>query len=158
MREKMKIAYVDRPLPKEIEAISPLFAKALEEMARLKNENAPDGSYPVSGEELFINVMSYETKPRNGGMFEAHRLYADIPMMIEGEVEIGFSTLPDSLKIREPYKYDYELYDMTDPYVSERIGGDRLCIILPDEPHAPGIAPDGCPRTVRKMVAKVRCK
>ncbi len=155
----MKTAYIDRPIPEEIAEISPLFAKAFREMERMLKENAPDGSYTVEGDELFINVMTYETKPREQGLFESHRVYADIQMMIEGEEEIGFSTLSEgALEIREPYKYDFELYRMTDAYTGESLCKGKLCVILPEEPHAPGIAPDGCPKRVRKMVAKIKLK
>ena len=152
----MKTTYIDNLLPADISEISPLFPKAISEMRRLLDENAPDGSYKIVGDELFINVMTYETKPRAEGLFETHRDYADIQMMIEGIEEIGFTADPCGLTVTEPYRPDYELYAMTDSYEGVSIERGKLCIILPPEPHAPGIAPDGIPHRVRKMVAKVR--
>ena len=152
----MKTTYIDNSLSTDISEISPLVPKAISEMRRLLDENAPDGSYKIVGDELFINVMTYETKPRTEGMFEAHRDYADIQMMIEGIEEIGFTADPCGLTVTESYRPDYELYAMTESYEGVSMECGKLCIILPPEPHAPGIAPDGIPRRVRKMVAKVR--
>ena len=152
----MKTTYIDNSLPTDISEISPLVPKAISEMRRLLDENAPDGSYKIVGDELFINVMTYETKPRTEGMFETHRDYADIQMMIEGIEEIGFTPNPEGLSVTEPYRPDFELYAMTDAYEGVAMERGKLCIILPREPHAPGIAPDGIPHRVRKMVAKVR--
>ena len=143
-------------MPEDILKISPLFSKAFSEMRRLLEENAPDGSYKIEGEELFINLMTYETKPKAESLFETHREYADIQMMIDGCEEIGFTPNPEGLSVTEPYRPDFELYAMTDAYEGVAMERGKLCIILPREPHAPGIAPDGIPHRVRKMVAKVR--
>ena len=151
----MVITHLNSQNPQSLSSLHPLLGKAFEEMARLLKENATDGCYKIDGDRLFINVMSYETKPLSEGLFEAHRDYIDIQMVISGEECIGFADLSD-LTVCKPYEPDAELYSMVDSLDIVRISNDKLCIIFPDEPHAPGIAIGNTPSKVRKMVVKIQ--
>lgn len=52
----------------------------------LAGENIADGHYEIDGEKIFANVSSYEPKEFNSDMrFEAHRKYADLQAVLEGE-------------------------------------------------------------------------
>jgi YhcH/YjgK/YiaL family protein len=133
----------------------PLLDLALKEMDRLLEENAPEGKYEIKGEELFINIMSYETNAYENCMYENHKDYIDVQMMMEGEEDIGF-TSEEKLTVKTPYTPDYALFYMTEPKETVRISRDVACVIFPPEPHAPGMAVDGEPKKVKKMVAKIK--
>ena len=45
----------------------------------------PDGRHAIDGDVVYVQVMSYQTKPLAEATFEAHRRYIDIQILIEGE-------------------------------------------------------------------------
>lgn len=60
----------------------------------LAGENIADGHYEIDGEKIFANVSSYEPKEFNGDMrFEAHKKYADLQAVLEGEERIDWAPL-----------------------------------------------------------------
>ena len=141
--------------PEKILGLHPLFALAAEEMGRLLDEDAPEGRYDIKGDELFINIMSYETNAYENCVYENHKNYIDIQMMMEGEEDIGFAA-EEKLSLKTPYTPDITVFDMAEPEETARISRGIACIIFPPEPHAPGMAVNGRPQKVKKMVAKVR--
>ena len=151
----MVVTHLNARIPEGLSALHPLLERAFEEMAKLSRENAPDGSYKIEGDELFINVISFETKTEADSLFETHRDYIDIQLMMEGEEWIGFAPKSE-LTVTKPYTPDCELYSMIDTFDRVRIKEDKLCIIFPDEPHAPGIAVNDATGKVKKMVAKIK--
>ena len=57
----------------------------------LAGENIADGRHEIDGEKIFANVSSYEPKEFNGDMrFEAHKKYADLQAVLEGEERIDW--------------------------------------------------------------------
>jgi YhcH/YjgK/YiaL family protein len=141
--------------PDNIIGLHPLIAKAAEEMKKLFEADAPVGKYEIEGDRLFINIMSYETSVYENCMFENHKDYIDVQMMMEGEEDIGFIT-EDKLTVKTPYTPDVALFYMEKPEQTVRISPGVACIILPPEPHAPCMAVDNIPKTVKKMVAKIK--
>ena len=70
----------------------------------LAGENIADGHYEIDGEKIFANVSSYEPKEFNGDMrFEAHRKYADLQAVLEGEERIDWAPLGSLKEEREEY-------------------------------------------------------
>ena len=151
----MVVTHLNARIPEGLSTLHPLLERAFEEMARLSRENAPDGKYVIEGDELFINVISFETKTAADSLFETHKDYIDIQMMMEGEEWIGFAPKSE-LTVTKPYAPDCELYSMPEIYDRVRIKADKLCIIFPDEPHAPGIAVNDATGRVKKMVVKIK--
>ena len=69
-----------------------LSSKIEEALKYLENNNLKDfanGKYEILGDEIYVNVQDYHTKPLSEGKWEAHRKYIDIQFMIEGEEKIG---------------------------------------------------------------------
>ena len=151
----MVVTHLNAKTPDSLFSLHPLLERAFAEMTRLSRENAPDGKYVIEGDDLFINVISFETKTAADSLFETHKDYIDIQMMMEGEEWIGFAPKSE-LSVTKPYTPDCELYSMLDTFDRVRIREDKLCIIFPDEPHAPGIAVNDATGTVKKMVAKIK--
>ena len=57
--------------------LSPRLAKALDFLAETDFFALPDGRCDIDGDEVFANVMTYETKTANETP-ESHRRYMDI--------------------------------------------------------------------------------
>jgi YhcH/YjgK/YiaL family protein len=117
-------------------------------------EYIADGKYEIDGEDVFVNIQTYQTK--NDADFEAHRKYIDIQYIISGKENIGLT--------------DYKNCETTIPYNSEKdiefLSGDgefeslkegEYMILYPQDAHKPSISQDvKNPERVRKAVVKVR--
>ena len=141
--------------PDDVVGLHPLLKKAAEEMKRLRDADAPVGRYEIVGDELFINVMFSQTNVYENCLFENHKEYIDVQMMLDGEEEIGYAP-EETLTVKTPYTTDVAFFYMSEPTQKVRISRDIACIILPPEPHAPGMAVDNTPKRVKKMVAKIK--
>lgn len=50
------------------------------------------GSYVIDGEDLFVNIVGYETCEKEDRFWEAHRKYIDVHLMLDGceRIDINF--------------------------------------------------------------------
>jgi YhcH/YjgK/YiaL family protein len=129
------------------------FRRAFEFLEGLAPDTA-DGTYRLDEDDVYCMLQGYETKPIEGHEYEAHRNYADIQYMIEGEESILWAP-QRTLTVTKPYKPDIEFYSLTPNPVDIILTPGRFCVLLPDDAHAPCIA-HGAPVKVRKAVVKVR--
>ena len=151
----MIISYFDSKEFKGIKKAHPLFGKAFDVLEGLIEGDPTDGRYDVAGDDAYIMVSTYETKPVNEERrFETHRDYIDVQLLLEGRELVGFAKKED-LAVTDEYRPDYELYGMVDEFDRVILGKGKFVVIYPNEPHAPGLAA-GEPETVRKVVVKVK--
>lgn len=126
--------------------------KGLEILKDTDFSSMADGIYEAEGKDLFYFLQSYETKPFNDKP-EAHKLYADIMMMLDGKEQIGVAPLEAVEDTGERPEGDIRFYcGKTVPILLE---GNKFAVFFPGDAHAPGIAVDG-PEKCRKCVVKVR--
>ena len=141
---------------KKIKGLHPLFGKSIDAVLELIGKDPEDGRYDVDGDDAYIMVSTYETKPVNAERrFESHRDYIDIQLLFEGRELLGFAH-PGQLTVTDEYRPDYELYGMIEDFDSVMLTPGKLVIIYPEEPHAPGLSWGGQSERVRKMVIKIR--
>lgn len=123
----------------------------------LKNnnlENFENGKYEIDGENIFVSVQDYNTKPQSEGKFEAHRQYADIQFIIKGEEKLGFTNVRDCKPLTN--------YDSQNDIVFLEGNGDfttakqgDFLIFYPQDAHMPCISINN-PKYVKKAVVKVK--
>ncbi|MBE6556781.1 MAG: DUF386 domain-containing protein [Ruminococcaceae bacterium] len=150
----MIVSYLNAEQMPSICASHPLFAKGFDAAQKLMAEHAAEGRYEIDGERLFINVVSYVPKAREESVFESHRRYIDIQLMVEGEEIIGFAE-NELLTVTRPFEGDAELYGMIDPCDTVVMYPGKFTVIYPGEPHAPGMAVTSAPEKIRKIIIKV---
>ena len=151
----MIISYFDSKEYSEIKKAHPLFEKAFAAAEKLLCSDPANGRHDVDGEDVYINVSTYETNPLNDDRrFENHRDYIDIQILISGKEIIGFAPM-SALDVTDEDRPDYELFGMVEEFDKVMLTPGKFAVIYPDEPHAPGLAADK-PEQVRKMVIKVR--
>lgn len=138
-------------------SLNPFFARAAVEAQKAVNEGIADGRNVFEGDSLYANVFTYQTNTKEASSFETHKRYIDIQMVLEGEELVGYES-EEKLSFKKEYdgEADYALYSLNDEHDVIRIGRGECVIFFPDEPHAPGIAVDNTPSTVRKVVFKVK--
>ncbi len=132
--------------------LHPRLFKALTLLRDTDFSQLADGTYEVEGRDLFYFLQTYETKEENPTP-EAHKLYADIMLMLSGEEVVGVAPLEWVTDTGDRPEGDIRFYrGETVPILLKK---DRFAVFFPGDAHAPGIAP-GKPETVRKCVVKVR--
>ena len=148
IRRKQTQIIMDKYLP--IKELSPsgyaLTVKAL-------TEELLDGSYELdNGAYAFIS--SYVTKDIKEGLYEAHKAYTDVQIILHGQEIIGVMTLEEMLKGEcvKPYEYDIELYKSEGGELHLLEVGDYL-ILTPNDAHMPGVNRKAT--QMRKLVLKI---
>ena len=103
----------------------------------------------------FALEQVYLTKPRDQGVYETHRQYVDVQVILAGE-EFMEVTHPGSLIIRDAYNPDRDATFYLDATHGSRLhlrAGDAA-IYFPDDAHMGTLQVAG-PQLVRKTVLKV---
>lgn len=116
---------------------------------------APDGRCEISGDRLYAQVSTYETRPAAERRFEAHRKYIDVQVVLEGEERIDASLEPE-LKPWTEYDDARDLVFLEEPgdYASLVLRPGLFAVFFPHDVHRPGCSIRE-PARVRKLVFKV---
>ncbi|HNU78749.1 MAG: YhcH/YjgK/YiaL family protein [Prolixibacteraceae bacterium] len=117
--------------------------------------NLDPGRYEIDGKNLFFMVNHYVTKAPEEVLFEAHREYADIQYVFEGEELIGVAPREEGTET-VPYdpEKDIVFYEVT-AAESHHASPERIFILFPEDLHQPGVMA-GLPKPVKKVVIKVK--
>lgn len=126
-------------------------------------ENTPNlldleiGKIEIDGDNVYGFSQSYDTKPVAGALYEAHREYIDIQVMIGGSEVMGWLPL-DQLDVTEEYNAegDFLLGKPSDKTTHVEFEAGQAMVLLPSDAHAPGISLEGEAKPVRKIVLKVK--
>ena len=141
---------------KESAAFSPEVRRALDFLRDTDFTKLADGRYEIDGENCYAKLARYTTKPAELCRPEAHRRYADIQYMVEGEEHIDVWPLGPALTVAEPYDETKDI-EFFAGLASERLvplhAGDFV-LLTPKDVHRPGVAAKE-PRTVVKVVVKI---
>lgn len=113
-----------------------------------------DGKQEVA-EGIFVIPLSYETKNDTECLWEAHRKYYDVHIVVSG-VEHHHVTDLDKMKTSSEYntENDYQLFE-GDVQHSLELTSAHCVIYSPNDVHKTGVALNGQVEKVRKMVLKV---
>ena len=121
------------------------------------NSSIPDGRIDIN-DKCYAMVSTYETAPRDKKVYESHRKYIDVQMLISGKEVIEISPI-ESLSVTEEYSEEKDCM-----FYSNEVNGDALIlepmqpvILMPDMGHMPGVA-YGKTEKVKKVVVKIPVK
>ncbi len=132
-----------------------LFRQGVAFIEKALSDGIPDGRHDLAGDACYAMVQRYETVPAAGKRPEAHRRYADIQAVIEGEEIIEW--LPSAgLEIDSPYvkENDITFYRNAPSATRLPMRPGLFAVFYPEDAHTPGCAVSA-PATVRKIVVKV---
>lgn len=129
---------------------------ALDFLRKTEFKALPDGRYEIDGDRCYATLSRYTTRPREACRPEAHRRYADIQYMVEGEEYIEVCPLGPDLVEHTPYDAarDVVFFEGLVPETSFPLTAGRFAILLPKDVHRPGVAVEA-PRPVVKVVVKI---
>lgn len=113
------------------------------------------GRHELEGADLFVNVDEYVSRNEEDVLFEAHKKYADIQVIVSGEERMGVLPL-DSTSIVVPYNEEKDIVFLTADAGNYRTATPgRFFIFFPDDAHRPTVKTTENIQ-VRKIVVKVR--
>ncbi|MHB1463427.1 MAG: YhcH/YjgK/YiaL family protein [Armatimonadota bacterium] len=140
----------------QLRSISPLTSKAVDWLQSTDLNALNQGTYELCGRDLYVSVQARDTKPADEGIWEAHRLYLDIQVVIQGRELMGYCPV-GRLTSSVPYseEKDIEFYAGA---------AESLCLIhqgmfavfLPQDAHMPNITAGKSAEHGKKLVVKVR--
>lgn len=114
------------------------------------------GSHEINGEDLFVNIVEYETTTPENRFWEAHRKYLDLHLMLKGPEQIDVNFI-DNMEQKEFVDKDdfLPLEGDANSHVVLEKGDFLLC--YPKDAHRTAVAVDK-PVVIKKAIFKIRIK
>lgn len=115
-----------------------------------------NGRYDILGDDVYVNVQDYTSKPETQGKWEAHKKYIDIQFIIKGTERIGVGEI-DNYQTTEAYDESKDLEFLAvanDNYQFINMNENDFIILYPQDVHMPQIAMN-TPSYVKKAVVKI---
>ena len=133
--------------------LGPRIARAFEFIARTDLESLADGRYELDGSNVFALVQRYTSKPEADGIWEAHRLHADLQFVVAGEERIGYGPQGRFTGLGYDVEKDFEKLAGRGDFL--RLDAGSFVLLWPAEAHMPQVAA-AAPAPVTKIVVKIR--
>ncbi len=114
-----------------------------------------EGRIDIDGDNLWCNVASYTVNPDNPLKYEAHKEYADVQVMVDGEEIFGWANTKEC-NITEDFKEGCDIAFMDAPkgqFFELRKG--YFAVFFPEDAHAPCRKSENSD-TAHKLVFKVK--
>lgn len=130
--------------------------KAFAFLNRKDLSSLASGNYPIVGQDVYASISTYVPKDIDKTQWEAHRKYADIQCMIEGEEKIGESPI-SKLTQTVPYNESKDAANYKGPgkYFIAKPG--TFYIFFPGQGHRPSLKVNASDTMmVKKIVIKMR--
>ena len=117
---------------------------------------ADDVRRPVAGDDVSIAVLRYDTWLPEQYIWENHRRYHDIQIVIAGRERIGVTG--EALAVRTPYdaQKDAAFYHAPEVCSELDMRPGVFAVFAPRDRHSPNRAIEQSPTAVVKAVLKVR--
>ena len=112
------------------------------------------GSHSIDGENLFVNIVEYETTGAENRFWEAHRNYLDIHLMLNGEEQIDVNFI-DNMEQGEFQEKDDFLPLEGEPNSHAVLRQGDFLICYPQDGHRTAVAVEK-PVAIKKAIFKVR--
>ncbi len=114
------------------------------------------GSYPIDGDDLFVNIVEYETTAAEHRFWEAHRAYLDLHLMLRGPEQIDLNFI-DNMDVKEYVPQDDFVPMDGDPNSHVVLEAGDFLICYPKDGHRTAVAVKEAV-TIKKAIFKIRIK
>ena len=112
------------------------------------------GSHPIDGDELFVNIVEYETTTPENRFWEAHRQYLDLHFMLRGPEQIDVNFI-DNMEQKEFVEKDDFLPLEGEPNSHVVLNEGDFLLCYPADAHRTAIQV-GHPAIIKKAIFKIR--
>lgn len=112
------------------------------------------GRHDIKADELFVNIVEYETTNPGNSFWEAHKDYLDLHLLLDGKEQIDLNflknmTLGDYIK-----EEDYQKIE-GDKNSSVILNQGDFLICYPNDGHMTAISVDK-PQKIKKAIFKIK--
>ena len=135
-------------------ALNPRFKAAFDFLAECNPKTIAVGRHDIIEDEVFVNVMEVDLKPRYEALLEVHDKYIDIQVIIGGATkeEFGWSERKDCKKAKGEFNTEKDVQFYTDePQVFYTMREGQVSILYPEDAHAPMLGTG----KIKKMIFKI---
>lgn len=134
--------------------ICPALDTAIDFMLSADLSQLQPGRNEVDGNNVFVNCFAYTTQPLESAIWEGHKNYADIHMVLSGEEQIGVSDV--KYLTQTQWKEEEDFVGFEGPVQNWAVlrPGDVL-VVFPEDAHMVKVQLNG-PADVKKAVFKVK--
>lgn len=133
-------------------SLSPRIKQAFDWLAQADIKALSAGRHDIDGDNLFVNVMDVELKPREAAALEVHDRYIDIQIMVGEVEEYGWSERCNCHSPREEFNRERDVQFFTDtPQSFFSLNEQQFAIFFPKDAHAPMLGAGA----VRKLIFKL---
>lgn len=115
------------------------------------------GRHDIDGDDLFVNIIEYETKTPEERFWEAHHEYLDVHVPILKEEQIDLALLEDLQSGGYDASQDFQAASGDKRGSLIMKPGDFL-VLYPQDVHRTAVAVNGKPEAIKKAVFKVRIR
>jgi len=118
-------------------------------------QDIPTGKTYLDGEQLYVSVDVYETKPAALKDFETHDRYIDIQFLLQGSELCGWAPRK-TLSEKTAYIKERDIAFQHKPQQFETVAIDteRFVVFFPEDGHMPGLV-NVSAHQVKKVVIKI---
>lgn len=118
--------------------------------------NCEKGRYDIEGDDLYVNVVEYQTISAEERFWEAHKKYIDLHLVLCGQEQIDLSFV-QNMQLKE-YEEESDFLPMDGKKSGSVVltSGDFL-ICYPSDGHRTAVAVEK-PENVRKVIFKINMK
>lgn len=133
---------------------SPSLDVAIHAVLSMDLEKLNMGRNDIDGDNAFVNRFDYDTVPQEKAMWEGHRAYGDLHVLLSGQEKIGVSNI-DSL-VQTAQKPEEDFVGFTgDVQTWFHMTPEDALIVYPEDIHMVKVA-DGESCHVRKCCFKFK--
>jgi YhcH/YjgK/YiaL family protein len=130
--------------------------RAFRFLTREFDPRMPDQRFAIEGDDIYAIVQTNPGKPDAQARLEAHRLYADIQLVLSGSEGMGWAPLID-LEIETPYDEEKDIAFYKTDCIRTRLEvyENHFAVFYPNDAHAPclHLKPG---QVTKKVVVKVK--
>lgn len=135
-------------------SLNPRLKVAFDWLAECNPKTLAEGRHTILGDEVFVNVMELDLKPRYDALLEVHDKYIDIQVVVGGigKEEFGWSERKVCKKAKGEFNVERDVQLFTDqPQTFYTIREGQFTILMPEDAHAPMLGEGH----VKKLIFKV---
>lgn len=136
-------------------SLSPRIKEAFDWLAKTDVKALSTGRHDIDGDNLFVNVMDIELKPRHEAALEVHDRYIDIQIMCGEQQEgYGWAERCNCHSPREEFNRERDVQFFTDtPQTFFSLNENQFAIFFPEDAHAPMLGEGHLRKLIFKLLA-----
>lgn len=128
----------------------------LEFVKNFKQSEMKEGRYDIHGDDLFASVGKYDTEPAEDRLFENHRKYIDLQMLVSGTEELHWAAVETLEMTEESFSSggDIAFYN-GEAAGCVILGGETCAVLFENDAHKPNVIHNKT-ENVMKIVFKIK--